>query len=62
MKKCKQHVFLELVTVPESMWLILGFLLVFDLYLRGIIGDYVDLNKELFGWAVTMPIRQDAVV
>jgi hypothetical protein len=47
LKKCKQHVFLELVELSENVWVILGFVLIVDLYVRGVDATYTSLPFEI---------------
>jgi hypothetical protein len=42
-------VFLELVAIPESMWMVLGFGLVVDMYIRSIFPSYTDFGEDLTG-------------
>ena len=54
LKLCKQHVFLELVSVPESMWIVLAFILICDLYWRGVTRTQNPLDPELAMCACTL--------
>lgn len=47
LKKCKQHVFLELVELSENVWVTLGFVLIVDLYVRGVDSAYTTLPFEI---------------
>ena len=44
--------FVELVTIPESMWLMIGFVLIVDLYMRGVLRHYTKLNSQIDGCVI----------
>lgn len=51
LKKCKQHVFLELVEIHSSMWAVMAWVVIVDLYFRGLFPHYAGSNDPT--WLLT---------
>ncbi len=47
-----QHVFLELVAVPEAMWVAMGFLVIVDMYIRSVFPSYTNFGEDLSGYVL----------
>lgn len=58
LRKCKQHVFTELVEVPLGLWVLVAWLIVVDLILRGLWSGY----QDFMGVEVAVLVFSGAVV